>query len=64
MVSGVTVTASPAPLGSVTVTPSSDVTGDVTKYRFEIEITNELPIGGYIVIIFPTGIAFSDLATA
>ena len=62
--SGITFTASPALIKSVTVTPSSDVTGDTAVYTFNVETKNAVPSGGYVLVSFPAEITGWDQSTA
>lgn len=61
---GVTFTCIAASLASVVVTPSSDITGDITVYDFKITTTNAVSTSGYLVVLFPTGVSISSTSTA
>ena len=54
---GITFTAIAASLTSVVVTPASNVTGSVTTYNFKITTTTIISTGGYLTILFPTGVS-------
>lgn len=47
-------------LNSVTITPQSLVTGELTFYKFEINTRNTIPQGGGLIVSFPSQIYISD----
>ena len=62
--SGITFTAVAASLVSVTVAPTSMITGAVTVYQFTVVTTNTIPLNGYLKVNFPTGVSISDTVNA
>ncbi|CAG9317925.1 unnamed protein product [Blepharisma stoltei] len=62
--SSISISATSDYLTSVTITPKSYVTGDITTYTFAIQTKNTIPSGGTILINFPSQIIASDLTSA
>ena len=61
-VSVIGIVCTPGLLNSVSITPSSYITGDISTYQFNIKTTTNIPIKGYIEVYFPTEILFTSIS--
>ena len=52
--SGITITMSARELTNSSITPTSLITYDLTPYDFAFQLSDPIPAGGYIEILFPS----------